>query len=280
VHRYPDRVLLLATEHCAMYCRHCTRRRLVGKSNHTLTIEELKPIYDYLKKNEQVRDVLISGGDSLLLPDEKLEEVLKNLRAIKHLEILRIGTRLPVSLPQRIDLSLCQMLKKYHPLYINIHFNHPVEISEETKIACQLLIDHGLPLGSQTVLLKGINDSPAIIMKLMHELLKIRVRPYYLYQCDLATGTEHFRTPISTGLRIMASLRGYTSGLACPTYVIDAPGGGGKVPINVDYVISRARKRTIFKNYQGKIFVYPERNGTELVMTGSTNHNGKNLNKR
>lgn len=291
VHRYPDRVVIFLTDVCAVYCRFCTRRRLVGKSNHTLTEEELKPIYEYLKKNEKVWDVLISGGDPLLLSENKLEEVLNNLRSIKHLEILRIGTRLPVSLPQRINSSLCQMLKKYHPLYINIHFNHPGEISEETKLACQSLIEQGIPLGSQTVLLKGINDSPKVMMKLVHELLKIRVRPYYLYQCDLAQGTEHFRTPISTGLRIMSSLRGYTSGLACPTYVIDAPGGGGKVPINVDYVISRTRKRIIFKNYQGRVFVYPERNGNgveprkeilrgELRTTINANHNGKNLNKK
>lgn len=264
VHRYPDRAVIFLTDMCAVYCRFCTRRRLVGKSNHTLTKEELNPIYEYLKKNRNVRDVLISGGDSLLLPEEKLEEVLKNLRSIEHIEILRIGTRLPVSLPQRINSSLCQMLKKYHPLYINIHFNHPAEISPETKVACQLLVDHGIPLGSQTVLLKGINDSPKVIVKLMHELLKIRVRPYYLYQCDLATGTEHFHTPISTGLRIISALRGYTTGFACPTYVIDAPGGGGKVPINVDYVISRTRKRIIFKNYQGRVFVYPEKNGFEF----------------
>jgi len=280
VHRYPDRVVIFLTNICAIYCRFCTRRRLVGKSSHTLSEEEMRPIYDYLRKNEKIRDVLISGGDPLLLPDEKLEEVLKNLHRIEHIEILRIGTRVPVALPQRINLTLCQMLKKYHPLYLNIHFNHPGEISRETKLACQLLADHGIPLGSQTVLLKGINDSPKVMMKLMHELLKIRVRPYYIYQCDLAVGTEHFRTPISTGLRIMSALRGYTSGLACPTYVIDAPGGGGKVPINVDYVISRTRKRIIFKNYQGRVFVYPERNGVESVTTLNVNHKGENFTKK
>lgn len=275
VHRYPDRVVIFLTDVCAAYCRFCTRRRLVGKSNKTLTSKELEPIYEYLKKNRKIRDVLISGGDSLLLAEEKLDEVLKNLRAIEHLEILRIGTRLPVILPQRIDANLCATLKKYSPLYVNIHFNHPGEISEETKLACQLLVDYGIPLGSQTVLLKGINDSPKIIMKLMHELLKIRVRPYYLYQCDLAQGTEHFRTPVSVGLKVMAALRGYTTGLACPTYVIDAPGGGGKVPFNVDYVISRSRKGMIFRNYQGRVFVYPEKNGTEIFSNLTQNQNGK-----
>ncbi len=261
VHRYPDRAVIFLTDMCSTYCRFCTRRRLVGKSNKTLTSKELEPIYDYLRRNEKVRDVLISGGDPLLLPESKLEEILKNLRAIDRIEILRIGTRLPVMLPQRINPSLCQMLKKYNPLYINIHFNHPKEITEETRKACNMLVDAGIPLGSQTVLLKGINDSPKIIMELMHELLKIRVKPYYLYQCDLAKGTYHFRTSVETGLKIMRALRGYTTGLAVPTYVIDAPGGGGKVPMQPDYVISKSRKGIIFKNYEGKVFVYPQ-NGT------------------
>lgn len=272
VHRYPDRVVILINSICATYCRFCTRRRLVGKREKYLSKEDLEPIYEYLKKNEKIRDVLISGGDVLLLPDEKLEEVLKNLRAISHLEILRLGTRLPVTLPQRITPQLCQILEKYHPLYINIHFNHPKEISPETKFACQLLVDHGIPLGSQTVLLKGINDTPKIMTRLMHELLKIRVRPYYIYQCDLAAGTEHFRTSVSAGIKIIASLRGYTSGLACPTYVIDAPGGGGKVPLTPDYVISRSRKGIIFRNYQGRVFVYPEKNGN-IVMNGENQKN-------
>ncbi len=282
VHRYPDRVLILITDICAVYCRFCTRKRLVGKKGKTLTKEDLEKIYEYLKQNKKVRDVLISGGDPLLLSDERLDEVLKNLRQIEHIEILRIGTRLPVTLPQRINEQLCQLLKKYHPLYINIHFNHPKEISVETKSACQLLAEHGIPLGSQTVLLKGVNDTPKIMMRLMHELLKIRVRPYYIYQCDLAPGTEHFRTSISTGVRIIESLRGYTSGLACPTYVIDAPGGGGKVPISPEYVISRSRKGMIFRNYQGRVFVYPEKNGNEILnkisleeLKGGEKNNGR-----
>ncbi|MFH1368948.1 MAG: KamA family radical SAM protein [Elusimicrobiota bacterium] len=261
VHRYPDRVLLLVTDACAMYCRHCTRRRIVGTSEDTLSNTHLEQALSYIRQNKKIRDVLISGGDPLLLSDTKLEQLLFKLRSIEHIEIIRIGTRVPVTLPQRINLELLGVLRKYQPLYLSVHFNHPKEISEETKKACLMLADAGIPMGSQTVLLKGINDKPAVIMKLMHELLMIRVRPYYLYQCDLAHGTEHFRTSISAGIRIMEALQGHTTGYAVPTFVIDAPGGGGKVPINPDHIISRNRKGIIIKNYEGKVFVYPEKNG-------------------
>ena len=264
VHRYPDRVLLLVTDLCATYCRHCTRRRIVGSSETTMSGENFYLALKYIEKNKNIRDVLISGGDPLLLPDEKIEFYLKSLRKIEHIEILRIGTRVPCTLPFRITEKLCSMLKKYHPVYISIHFNHPKEITPEVEKACQMLADSGIPLGSQTVLLKGINDKPDTMKELMHKLLKIRVRPYYIYQCDLAIGTSHFRTPVSAGIKIIQALRGFTSGYAIPTYVIDAPGGGGKIPINPEYVLSRSKKEIILKNYEGKIFVYPE-NGKPVL---------------
>lgn len=258
VHRYPDRVLLLVTNLCAMYCRHCTRRRIVGQRDTTLSQEQLTTAYNYIKKNKKIRDVLISGGDPLILSDEKLETILKSLRAIEHVKIIRIGTRIPVVLPQRITPELTNMLKKYHPIYMSIHFNHPAEISPETKTACEMLVGSGIPLGSQTVLLKGINDSPKIMMKLMQDLMEIRVRPYYIYQCDLAPGTSHFRTTVAAGIKIVESLRGHTTGYAVPTYVIDAPGGGGKVPISPEYVISKNKDNVIIKNWKKEIYVYPE----------------------
>jgi len=267
VHRYPDRVLLLVTDACAMYCRHCTRRRIVGSSEGALNDAQLERSLDYIRQDKKIRDILISGGDALLLPDAKLDSLLSRLRAIEHIEMLRIGTRVPVTLPQRITPDLIAVLKKYHPLYMSIHFNHPKEISPETRKACQDLADAGIPLGSQTVLLKGINDKPSVMIRLVHELLKIRVRPYYLYQCDLAPGTEHFRTSVSAGIRIIEALRGHTTGYAVPTFVIDAPGGGGKVPVNPEYIISRSRKGVIMRNYEGKVFVYPEKNGGPVNVT-------------
>lgn len=258
VHRYPDRVLLLATDLCAMYCRHCTRRRIVGQKETSLSAECLEAAYNYIRKNKKIRDVLISGGDPLMLSDEKIEEILKNLRAIPHVEIIRIGTRVPAVLPQRITPDLVEVLKKYHPVYMSLHFNHPKEISPETKIACGLLADGGIPLGSQTVLLKGINDTPKIIMRLMHELMKIRVRPYYIYQCDLAPGTSHFRASVATGIKIIEALRGHTTGYAVPTFVIDAPGGGGKVPVSPEYVIAKNKGNIIIRNWKKEIYVYPE----------------------
>lgn len=272
VHRYPDRVLLLATDLCAMYCRHCTRRRLVGQKETSLSAEQLEAAYDYIWKNKKIRDVLISGGDPLMLSDEKLESILKNLREIPHVEIIRIGTRVPVVLPQRITPELVAVLKKYHPLYMSLHFNHPKEISLETKIACSFLADSGIPLGSQTVLLKGINDTPKIMMRLMHELMKIRVKPYYIYQCDLATGTSHFRTSVASGIKIIESLRGHTTGYAVPTFVIDAPSGGGKVPVSPEYVISKNKGNIIIRNWKKEIYVYPEQSrGIHLENTARVN---------
>jgi len=272
VHRYPDRVLLLVTDACAMYCRHCTRRRIVGASESTLAEEQLEQALDYIRQHKKVRDVLISGGDAFLLTDDRLDNLLGRLRAINHVEIIRIGTRVPVTLPQRITPELIAVLRKYHPLYISIHFNHAREISPETRDACRLLADAGIPLGSQTVLLKGINDRPGVMMRLVQALLKIRVRPYYLYQCDLAAGTEHLRTPVSAGIKIIQALRGHTTGYAVPTFVIDAPGGGGKVPVNPDYVLSRSRKSVIIRNYQGKVFVYPEKNGVHVQASSNGAH--------
>lgn len=264
VHRYPDRVLLLITDACAMYCRHCTRRRIVGSAEGTMTDENLERALDYIRNKKEIRDVLISGGDPLILTNNRLDEILAKIRKIPHIEIIRIGTRVPVVMPQRITQGLCAVLKKYHPLFMSIHFNHPKEITAEVTTACAMLADAGIPLGSQTVLLKGINDKPALMIDLMHKLLKIRVRPYYIYQCDLAPGTEHFRTPVSAGIRILEAMRGHTSGYAIPTFVIDAPGGGGKIPINPDYVLSKNRKAFILKNYKGNVFIYPQHSGVVI----------------
>jgi lysine 2,3-aminomutase len=264
VHRYPDRVLLLVTDQCAAYCRYCTRRRLVGSHEKSITQGNLEEVLKYLRSHRKVRDVLLSGGDPLLLEIERLEEILSRLRTIPHLELLRIGTRAPVTLPQRVTPGLVRMLKKYHPIMMSIHFTHPKEITDAVKKACGELADAGIPLGSQTVLLKGINDKPYIMKKLVHELLKIRVRPYYIYQCDLAVGTEHFRTSVATGIQIIEKLRGYTTGYAVPTYVIDAPGGGGKIPIEPDYLVSRGKGKIVLRNYEGKVFEYPEPNIIEF----------------
>ncbi len=269
VHRYPDRVLLLVTDQCAVYCRYCTRRRLVGSNERSITQGNFEEVLKYLKNHRKVRDVLLSGGDPLLLENERLEEILSRLRALSHIELLRIGTRAPVTLPQRITGGLVRMLKKYHPLMISIHFTHPKEITEAVKRACNELADGGIPLGSQTVLLKGINDKPYIMKKLVQELLKIRVRPYYIYQCDLATGTEHFRTSVATGIQIIEKLRGHTTGYAVPMYVVDAPGGGGKIPVEPVYLISRGKGKVVLRNYEGKIFEYPEPNIIEFKKTRS-----------
>jgi lysine 2,3-aminomutase len=264
VHRYPDRVLLLVTDQCATYCRYCTRRRLVGSNERPITQVNFEEVLKYLKSHKKVRDVLLSGGDPLLLENERLEEILSRLRTIPHIELLRIGTRAPVTLPQRITVGLVRMLKKYHPLMISIHFTHPKEITDAVRRACNELADAGIPLGSQTVLLKGINDKPYVMKKLVHELLKIRVRPYYIYQCDLAMGTEHFRTSVATGIQIIEKLRGHTTGYAIPTYVIDAPGGGGKIPVEPDYVISKEKGKLVLRNYEGQVFEYPEPNIIEF----------------
>jgi len=257
-HRYPDRVLFLVSNRCAMYCRFCTRKRRVGDPFKEITMEQILRGVEYIKEHTEVRDVILSGGDPLLLNDNELEFILRELRKIRHLEIIRIGTRVPCTLPQRITPILCDILKKYHPLYINIHFNHPREITSESRKACEMLANAGIPLGSQTVLLKGVNDDPDVVKELMQKLLRMRVRPYYIFQCDLTKGTKHFRTPIKDGLKIIENLRGHTSGLCVPHYVIDAPGGGGKIPISPNYVVDQNKKEIILKNYQGGIYKYPK----------------------
>jgi len=255
-HRYPDRVLLLVTNICSMNCRHCTRRRLVGHTDVDMPEENIQKAVDYIKKTPVVRDVLISGGDPLVLPDDKLESIIKRIRAIDHVEIIRLGTRMPVVMPQRITDELVDMLKKYHPIYLNTHFNHPFEITSEAASACDKLSNAGIPLGNQSVLLRGINDDPVVMKKLVHKLLSIRVKPYYIYQCDLSLGISHFRTSGSKGIEIIESLRGHTTGMAVPTYVVDAPGGGGKIPVMPNYLISMGEERAILRNYEGVITTY------------------------
>ncbi len=256
VHRYPDRVLLLVTDRCAAYCRFCTRKRLVGHRGTTLSDDAFAQALAYLRSHPEIRDVLLSGGDPLVLADEMLEWYLGELRRIPHIDVLRIGTRVPVVMPERVTPRLCAMLKRFHPLFINVHVNHPKELSAATGAALGRLVDAGIPLGSQTVLLRGINDDENVIARLMHELLRNRVRPYYLYQCDLAPGTVHFRTPVMLGVSIIEKLRGYTTGLAVPAFVIDAPGGGGKIPVNPEYVVARTRRAVILRNYENQVFVY------------------------
>ncbi|HKM39838.1 MAG TPA: lysine 2,3-aminomutase [bacterium] len=257
VHRYPDRVLLLVTYMCSMYCRHCTRRRAVGEEDKNITAKELKPALRYIRSHGEIRDVLISGGDPLVMSTEKLERIISGLRAIPHVDIIRIGTRVPVVMPMRITAELTQMLKQYHPLWINTHFNHPQEITPEAMQACALIVDAGIPLGNQSVLLRGINDDPATMKELLLKLVHARVRPYYLYQCDLSQGISHFRTPVDTGIEIMHALTGNISGFAVPKYVIDAPGGGGKIPITYDYVISKEDDEVVLENYKGDKYKYP-----------------------
>jgi lysine 2,3-aminomutase len=258
-HRYPDRVLLLTTHICSMYCRHCTRRRKVGDNEDShFPKAQLEKGIEYIRNTPEVRDVIVSGGDPLTMADSQLEWLLSEIRKIEHVEIIRIGTRTPVVMPMRITENVCKIMRKYGPIYVNTHFNHYNEITKDAKKACDLLADHGLILGNQTVLLRGVNDNPAIMKKLMHELLKIRVRPYYIYQCDLSEGISHFRTPVSTGIEIIENLRGHTSGLAVPHYVIDTPGGGGKVPVMPNYVLSQATDRVVLRNYEGRIVTYNE----------------------
>lgn len=258
IHRYPDRVLFLLTNACPAYCRHCTRRRLVGFENHTISRTDIDNGISYVREHPEVRDVLLSGGDPLMLPDESLESILTSLREINHVEIIRIGTRAPVVLPQRITPELVDMLRKYHPLYVNTQFNHYKEITCETKEACEILTDAGFPLGNQSVLLRGVNDCPRIMKRLVQELLMIRVKPYYMYQCDLVRGTGHFRTPVARGMEIMENLRGHTSGMAVPTFVVDAPGGCGKIPVMPSYLLSCSDKQIILRNYEGTTTSYPQ----------------------
>ncbi len=257
-HRYPDRVLFLITDMCSMYCRHCTRRRFAGQHDTAMPKGRIDLAIEYIENHPEVRDVLLSGGDALLVSDDILENIISRLRTIDHVEIIRIGTRTPVVMPQRITENLVNMLKKYHPIWLNTHFNHYDEITMESKAAIDRLADAGIPLGNQSVLLKGVNDSVSIMKKLVQRLAYIRVRPYYIYQCDLSLGIEHFRTPVSKGIEIIEGLRGHTSGYCVPTYVIDAPGGGGKIPVMPNYVISQAPGKVILRNYEGVISTYSE----------------------
>jgi lysine 2,3-aminomutase len=258
VHRYPDRVLFLVTDRCASYCRYCTRSRLVSNATGYDFHPEFARQIEYVRQHSEIRDVLLSGGDPLLFSDDKLEHLLRELRSIKHVEFLRIGSRIPIFLPQRISPQLCAMLRKYHPLFVSVHSNHPRELTTEVRDALGRLADAGIPLGNQSVLLKHVNDDATVMRALMHKLLMCRVKPYYVYQCDLIAGSAHLRTSVARGLEIMESLRGHTSGYAVPQYVIDAPGGGGKVPVNPEYVLSRAGGRVVIRNFEGKIFEYPE----------------------
>lgn len=257
-HRYPDRVLFLITDMCSMYCRHCTRRRFAGQSDAAAPQDNIEKAIQYIAKTPQVRDVVLSGGDALLVSDEKLEYIIQKLRAIPHVEIIRIGSRTPVVLPQRITQSLVDMLKKYHPVWLNTHFNHSDEITQEAKDALARLADAGVPLGNQSVLLKGVNDCVHVMKKLVHNLVLNRVRPYYIYQCDLSMGLEHFRTPVSKGIEIVENLRGHTSGFSVPTFVVDAPGGGGKIPVMPQYVVSQSPNRVVLRNFEGVITTYTE----------------------
>ena len=258
-HRYPDRVLLLLTDMCSMYCRHCTRRRFAGQTdNAMMPMDRIDKAIEYIKNTPQVRDVVLSGGDPLLLSDDVLEKIIKKIRAIDHIDVIRIGSRTPVVMPQRITESLCEMLKKYHPIWLNTHFNHSDEVTPEAIKACEMLANAGVPLGNQSVLLKGVNDCVHVMKNLVHKLVRMRVRPYYIYQCDLSMGLEHFRTPVSKGIEIIEGLRGHTSGYAVPTFVVDAPGGGGKIPVMPSYLISQSPDKVVLRNFEGVITTYSQ----------------------
>lgn len=258
VHRYPDRVLLLVTDFCSSYCRYCTRSRMVGHGSIAPAEARLEQAFDYIRRTPTIRDVLISGGDPLALSDERLDWVLSRLQEIPHVEFLRIGTKMPAVLPQRITPELCRMLRKHHPLWMSLHFLHPDECTPESFQACTRLADAGIPLGSQTVLLAGVNDSVETMKQLVHRLVRMRVRPYYLYQCDPITGSAHFRTPVSKGLEIIEGLRGHTTGYAIPNYVIDAPGGGGKIPLQPNYIVGRDGEDLLLRNFEGNVYRYPD----------------------
>jgi len=258
IHRYPDRVLFLTLDFCSTYCRYCTRSRVVGHGRLFFNRRRLEQAIDYISRTPTIRDVLLSGGDPLTLGDARLDWLLTRLRRIKHVEIIRIGTKIPAVLPQRVTSRLVRILKRHHPLWMSLHFTHPDECTPESSRACQRLADAGIPLGSQTVLLKGVNDSVDTMRQLMHNLMRMRVKPYYLYQCDPISGSSHFRTPVEKGLEIIRGLRGFTSGYAVPTYVIDAPGGGGKIPLMPDYVLGREQDKLALRNYEGKTFYYPD----------------------
>jgi lysine 2,3-aminomutase len=254
-HRYPDRALFLVTSQCGIYCRFCTRKRKVGDYE-KISMKGLESAFRYLEEHTEIRDVILSGGDPLMLTDAMLEKILIRLREIKHIEIIRLGTRMPVILPQRITEKLCNMIKKYHPIYVNTHFNHPWEVTPESSKACEMLADVGVPVGNQMVIMKGVNDDPVVVKELMQMLLKIRVRPYYMYMADETKGANHFRTSIETGLKITEALRGHTSGLAVPHFVIDAPGGGGKIPLLPNYVLHIDKDKIILRNFKNKVYSY------------------------
>jgi lysine 2,3-aminomutase len=267
-HRYPDRVLFLITDQCSMYCRHCTRRRLAGEYDSSRDMRDIEKCIAYIRKTPQVRDVLLSGGDCLCVSDDVLEHIISELRKIPHVEIVRLGSRTPVVMPMRITDSLVNMLKKYHPVWLNTHFNHPKEMTPDAVAALARLADAGIPLGNQSVLLRGVNDCPHVMRELVHTLVKNRVRPYYIYQCDLSMGIEHFRTKVAKGIEIIEALRGHTSGFAVPTFVVDAPGGGGKTPVMPDYLISSTTERVILRNYEGVITSYAEpKHSDEIACT-------------
>jgi len=254
-HRYPDRALFLVTSQCGIYCRFCTRKRKVGDYE-KISMKGLESAFKYLEEHTEIRDIILSGGDPLMLTDAMLEKILKRLRSMKHIEIIRLGTRMPVVLPQRITPKLCNMIKKYHPIYVNTHFNHPWEITLESSKACEMLSDVGVPVGNQMVIMKDVNDDPAVVKELMHKLLKIRVRPYYMYMADETKGANHFRTSIETGLKIAEAIRGHTSGLAVPHFVIDAPGGGGKIPLLPNYVLHMDEEKIILRNFKNEAYSY------------------------
>ena len=271
-HRYPDRCLLLVTDQCSMYCRHCTRRRFAGQTDAAVAMDQIDAAIEYIKNTPVIRDVLLSGGDALMVSDETLETIIKKIRAIEHVEIVRIGSRTPVVMPQRITEDFCNMLKKYHPIWLNTHFNHPNEITPEAQEACERLANAGVPLGNQSVLLAGVNDSVHIMKKLVNQLVKIRVRPYYIYQCDLSNGISHFRTPVSKGIEIIEGLRGHTSGYCVPTFVVDAPGGGGKTPVMPQYIISQSPGKVVLRNFEGVITTYYEpENYVQQPISGEVN---------
>jgi len=257
-HRYPDRVLFLITDQCSMYCRHCTRRRMAGQKDEARTRQQIDNGIEYIRNTPAVRDVLLSGGDAMLMSDNRLEYILSELRKIDHVEIIRIGTRTPVVMPQRITPEFCEMIRKYHPVWLNTHFNHPNEITPDSKRATAMLADAGVQLGNQSVLLRGVNDCVHVMRKLVNGLAYIRVRPYYIYQCDLSLGLSHFRTPVAKGLEIIEGLRGHTSGFCVPTYVVDAPGGGGKIPVMPNYLISQNPDHVVLRNFEGVITTYKE----------------------
>ena len=263
VHRYPDRVLFLVTDRCASYCRYCTRSRVVSGVGEQHLETDFAEAFRYLEQHPEIRDVLLSGGDALLFSDDKLRSILSRLRSIEHIEFLRIGTRVPIFLPQRITDDLCRMLQEFHPLWMSVHVNHPRELTLEVKQALERLANHGIPLGNQSVLLKGVNDDLPTMKALVHKLLRCRVRPYYIYQCDLIHGSAHLRTSVAKGIEIIEGLRGHTTGYGVPQYVIDAPGGGGKVPINPEYILFHDQEKVVIRNYEGKVFEYPEQTHTE-----------------